>query len=33
VLLVVIGILMATGLWSQLMSQFLAVIQGFEPAL
>lgn len=33
VLLVVIGVLMATGLWSQLMSQFLAVIQGFEPAL
>ncbi|SEH60105.1 MULTISPECIES: cytochrome c biogenesis protein CcdA [unclassified Leifsonia] len=33
VLLVVIGILMVTGLWSELMSQFLAVIQGFEPAL
>jgi cytochrome c-type biogenesis protein len=33
VLLVVIGVLMATGLWSQLMSQFLGVIQGFEPAL
>jgi len=32
-LLVVIGILMVTGLWSELMSQFLAVIQGFEPAL
>ena len=32
-LLVVIGILMATGLWSVLLSQFLAVIQGFEPAL
>jgi cytochrome c-type biogenesis protein len=32
-LLVVIGVLMATGLWTQLMSQFLAVIQGFEPAL
>ncbi|HEY8282377.1 MAG TPA: cytochrome c biogenesis protein CcdA [Leifsonia sp.] len=32
-LLVVIGILMATGVWTQLMSQFLAVIQGFEPAL
>jgi cytochrome c-type biogenesis protein len=32
-LLVVIGILMVTGLWSQFMSQFLAVIQGFEPAL
>nr|WP_217498941.1 cytochrome c biogenesis protein CcdA [Leifsonia sp. C5G2] len=33
VLLVVIGVLMVTGLWSELMSQFLAVIQGFEPAL
>lgn len=33
VLLVIIGILMATGLWSTIMSQFLAVIQGFEPAL
>ncbi|MFJ8895446.1 cytochrome c biogenesis CcdA family protein [Leifsonia sp. NPDC102414] len=33
VLLVIIGILMASGIWSQLMSQFLAVIQGFEPAL
>ncbi|GAA1448162.1 MULTISPECIES: cytochrome c biogenesis CcdA family protein [Actinomycetes] len=33
VLLVIIGILMATGIWSALMSQFLAVIQGFEPAL
>ncbi|MGO4594645.1 cytochrome c biogenesis CcdA family protein [Leifsonia sp. 2TAF2] len=33
VLLVVIGILMVTGVWSELMSQFLAVIQGFEPAL
>jgi cytochrome c-type biogenesis protein len=33
VLLVIIGILMATGLWSAIMSQFLAVIQGFEPAL
>ena len=33
VLLVVIGILMVTGIWSDLMSQFLAVIQGFEPAL
>ena len=32
-LLVVIGILMATGLWTALMSQFLAVITGFEPAL
>ena len=31
--LVVIGVLMVTGLWSELMSQFLAVIQGFEPAL
>ena len=33
VLLVAIGVLMVTGLWSELMSQFLAVIQGFEPAL
>jgi cytochrome c-type biogenesis protein len=33
ILLVVIGVLMVTGLWSDLMSQFLAVIQGFEPAL
>ncbi|MFF1571509.1 cytochrome c biogenesis CcdA family protein [Leifsonia sp. NPDC058292] len=33
VLLVIIGILMATGVWSALMSQFLAVITGFEPAL
>jgi cytochrome c-type biogenesis protein len=33
VLLVIIGILMVTGLWSELLSQFLAVIQGFEPAL
>jgi cytochrome c-type biogenesis protein len=33
VLLVIIGVLMVTGLWSELMSQFLAVIQGFEPAL
>jgi len=33
VLLVIIGILMASGLWSTIMSQFLAVIQGFEPAL
>ena len=33
VLLVIIGILMASGLWSAIMSQFLAVIQGFEPAL
>lgn len=33
VLLVLIGVLMVTGLWSELMSQFLAVIQGFEPAL
>jgi cytochrome c-type biogenesis protein len=33
VILVIIGILMATGIWSDLMSQFLAVITGFEPAL
>lgn len=32
-LLVVIGVLMVTGLWTELMSQFLAVITGFEPAL
>jgi len=32
-LLVVIGILMATGLWIALLSQSLAVITGFEPAL
>ncbi len=33
VLLIIIGVLMVTGLWSLLMSQFLAVITGFEPAL
>jgi cytochrome c-type biogenesis protein len=33
VLLIVIGVLMVTGLWSLLMSQFLAVISGFVPAL
>lgn len=33
VLLVIIGILMVTGLWTEFLSQFLAVIQGFEPAL
>ncbi|WP_295128372.1 cytochrome c biogenesis CcdA family protein [uncultured Leifsonia sp.] len=32
-LLVVIGILMATGLWTALMSQFLGVISGFVPAI
>lgn len=32
-LLVVIGILMATGLWTAMMSQFLGVISGFVPAL
>ena len=32
-LLIVIGLLMVTGLWTLLMSQFLAVITGFEPAL
>jgi cytochrome c-type biogenesis protein len=32
-LLAIIGVLMASGLWSLLMSQFLAVITGFEPAL
>jgi cytochrome c-type biogenesis protein len=33
VLLILIGVLMVTGLWSLLMSQFLAVINGFVPAL
>ena len=33
VLLVVIGILMATGLWTAMMSQFLGVISGFVPAI
>ncbi|WP_426518670.1 cytochrome c biogenesis CcdA family protein [Diaminobutyricibacter sp. McL0618] len=33
VLLIVIGVLMVTGLWSLIMSQFLAVITGFEPAI
>lgn len=33
VLLVVIGVLMATGLWTALLSSFLAVITGFVPAL
>lgn len=33
VLLVAIGILMATGLWTAMMSQFLGVISGFVPAL
>lgn len=32
-LLVLIGLLMATGLWTALMSQFLAVITGFVPAI
>lgn len=32
-LLVAIGILMATGLWTALLSQFLGVISGFVPAL
>lgn len=32
-LLVVIGILMATGLWTAMMSQFLGVISGFVPAI
>lgn len=32
-LLVIIGVLMATGLWTALMSQFLAVITGFVPAI
>lgn len=33
VLLIIIGILMVTGLWTTLLSDFLAVISGFEPAL
>ncbi|MGN6428848.1 MAG: cytochrome c biogenesis CcdA family protein [Leifsonia sp.] len=33
VLLVAIGVLMVSGLWTQLMSSFLAVINGFVPAL
>jgi cytochrome c-type biogenesis protein len=33
VLLIIIGLLMVTGLWSLIMSNFLAVITGFEPAL
>lgn len=32
-LLVVIGVLMASGLWTDVMSQFLEVIRGFEPAI
>ncbi|MEN2741254.1 cytochrome c biogenesis protein CcdA [Microbacterium sp. X-17] len=32
-LLVVIGVLMASGLWTDLMSQFLEVIRGFVPAI
>ncbi|MEY9951970.1 cytochrome c biogenesis CcdA family protein [Leifsonia sp. EB34] len=32
-LLVVIGVLMASGLWTDFMSQFLEVIRGFEPAI
>ncbi|WP_348789733.1 cytochrome c biogenesis protein CcdA [Leifsonia sp. NPDC080035] len=32
-LLVAIGVLMVTGLWTALMSSFLAVINGFVPAL
>jgi cytochrome c-type biogenesis protein len=32
-LLVAIGVLMVSGLWTQLMSSFLAVINGFVPAL
>ena len=33
VLLVAIGVFMVSGLWTQLMSSFLAVINGFVPAL
>lgn len=32
-LLVVIGVMMATGLWTAMMSQFLGVISGFVPAI
>ena len=32
-LLVVIGVLMATGLWTAMMSQFLGVISDFVPAI
>jgi cytochrome c-type biogenesis protein len=33
VLLIVIGILLLTGLWNLLLSEFMAVIYGFVPAL
>jgi len=33
VLLIVIGVLLLTGLWNILLSQFMAVIYGFVPAL
>ncbi|CAM5455623.1 MULTISPECIES: cytochrome c biogenesis protein CcdA [Leifsonia] len=32
-LLITIGALMITGLWTELMSQFISVVQGFEPPL
>ncbi len=33
VLLIVVGILLVTGLWNMLLSEFMAVINGFFPAL
>lgn len=33
VLLIVIGLLLVTGLWNTLLSDFMAVILGFQPAL
>jgi len=33
VLLIVVGVLLLTGLWNVLLSQFMAVIYGFVPAL
>jgi cytochrome c-type biogenesis protein len=33
VLLIVIGVLLVTGVWNMLLSQFMAVIYGFQPAL
>ncbi len=32
-LLIAVGLLMATGLWQSIMSQFGSVISGFEPAI
>jgi cytochrome c-type biogenesis protein len=33
VLLIVIGVLMVSGLWTYFMSRFLAVIAGFDSAI